>query len=158
MTFATEKTLQRYRIIAPHLTDGVPISRIAHIHNLARHTVARWIDRYKHYGLSGLARSKRHDKGKQKIEPELRKLIEGFCLRRPAPSIANIRRKVQEICIANGWHTPSYDVVRSIAQAIPADLRTLAHEGEKPISKLLTSFIGGKQNEQMKSGSATIHL
>lgn len=94
-------------------------------------TAQRWLARYRTGGLVGLARQPRSDCGVPKVPDELRLLIEGLALRRPAPSTANVARQVAQVAAEQGWPIPSYDVVYDIARNIDPAMKTLALEGDK---------------------------
>jgi putative transposase len=63
------------------------------------------------------------------LDKELKQVIEGLCLRRPALPASAIHRTVQNLCVRNGWRVPSYDVVHEIASQISPDMKVMAHEG-----------------------------
>ncbi|WAH36486.1 helix-turn-helix domain-containing protein [Alicyclobacillus dauci] len=126
-----DQALARFRVIQAHLEDGVPLSELAKTTSVTLRTLQRWLKSYRDKGLVGLTRSVRSDQGTRRISDELIKLIEGFALQKPTPSIAYIYRKVYDICVQQQWSTPSYSQVYSIVQSLDPALVTLAHEGEK---------------------------
>ena len=65
------------------------------------------------------------------MPPELRPLIEGLALRRPAPTTATVHRQVTEVVREQGWPTPSYAAVYDVVEAIDPAIAMLAHEGSK---------------------------
>lgn len=127
-----EKALGKYRKLLPHLSQGVPLARIAESENLSVSTLQRWLRGYKKLGLSALSPKVRSDKGeRRKFEPELQSLIEGLWLRKPAPTIAFVHRTVKEICAREDWACPSYSSVYDIIKKIDGGLVMLAQEGTK---------------------------
>lgn len=56
--------------------------------------------------------------------------IEGVALRRPAPTIAFIHRRICDVALDRGLPAPGYSTVRSVVAAIDPGLRTIALEGD----------------------------
>jgi putative transposase len=126
-----DEALRRWKILQPHLEDGVPLPAAAAAAGVPLRTAQRWLARYQAGGMAGLARLPRSDRGVHKVPEQLRLLIEGLALRRPAPSTANVARQVAQVAAEQGWPTPSYDVVYDIVCGIDPAMRTLALEGDK---------------------------
>jgi putative transposase len=57
--------------------------------------------------------------------------VEGLALQRPPLSIAAIHRQVSTLAQQHGLRPPSYGLVYSIVQQLPAALTTLARKGTK---------------------------
>jgi putative transposase len=55
--------MTRWRLLAPHVEDGVPLARIAEHSGVGERTLQRWAGRYRSAGLAGLARVRRADGG-----------------------------------------------------------------------------------------------
>ncbi|WP_216586881.1 DNA-binding domain-containing protein [Streptomyces brasiliscabiei] len=55
----------------------------------------------------------------------------GLALRRPAPRLTWVHRRVAEVAKEHGWPVPSYSTVYSIVRALDPALVVLAHEGTK---------------------------
>ena len=55
--------LSRFKIIQPFLEEGVPLTQIVATENISLSTARRWVARYRKYGLTGLVRKHRQDKG-----------------------------------------------------------------------------------------------
>jgi putative transposase len=92
------QAMQRYGILQPHLEQGVPLTHLARHHGIALRTLERWLAHYRREGFAGLARHRRRDRGQQRgLQPELKHVIEGLALRRPAPTIALVHRQVKEV-------------------------------------------------------------
>jgi len=53
---ARSAALERWRVLRPHLHDGVPLARAARDAGVALRTAQRWLGRYRTDGLAGLAR------------------------------------------------------------------------------------------------------
>ena len=49
--------LSRFKIIAPFLEDGLPLTQIARHHDIPLRTLRRWVTRYRQVGVSALSRS-----------------------------------------------------------------------------------------------------
>lgn len=88
------QALHRWRVLRPHLEDGVPLLRAASEAEVALRTAQRWLTRYRAEGLAGLARAPRADRGTRRLPDDLRLLIEGLALRPPGPSAAHVHRLV----------------------------------------------------------------
>jgi putative transposase len=123
--------LHRWRVLRPHLEDGVSLSRAAGEAGVALRTAQRWLTRYRADGLAGLVRAVRDDRGTRRLPEDLRLLIEGLALRPPAPSAAHVHRVVVEVAKNQGWPVPSYATVYAIIRDIDPAMRTLALDGEK---------------------------
>lgn len=126
-----DRALERYRLLSPHLENGVPLARIAAEAGLGVRTVERWLSRYREGGFEALARRGRLDRGARRMPGDLRLLIEGLALRRPAPSVAAIQREAAATAEAHGWPAPSYATVYSVTRELDPGLMTLAQEGTK---------------------------
>ncbi|MGL5075382.1 MAG: Mu transposase C-terminal domain-containing protein [Waterburya sp.] len=123
---------ERYEILRPHLEDSVPLRRAIADAGIPLRTAQRWVANYKKSGLAGLYRSKRKDSGTHKvINAEVKKLIEGLALQKPAMSKATIHRRVKDWCVSSGITPPSYETVYGIIRQIDPALMILAHEGTK---------------------------
>lgn len=128
--------------MSPFLDHGVPLARVAQESGIALRTLWYWVSNYEKEGLRGLARKGREDKGaRRKLAPELKTLIEGLLLRRPAPSITNVHKQIAEVCLRHGWECPSYWIIYDVARHIPGVLKTLALEGEKSYEQLFEIII-----------------
>jgi putative transposase len=126
------QAMQRYGILQLHLEQGVPLTHLARHHGIALRTLERWLAHYRREGFAGLARHRRRDHGQQRgLQPELKYVIEGLALHRPAPTIALVHRQVQEVARRNGWPVPNYQRVYRIVKQLDPALITLAHEGSK---------------------------
>jgi putative transposase len=131
--------LERYQHLRPALEDEVPLAHVAHAHQISLRTAQRWAAQYRMYGLAGLIRAPRADRGvHRRLVPELQHLIEGLALQRPPPSAATIHRQIGPIARAHGWPIPSYTSVYGIIQQLDPALVTLAHQGSKVYRETLT--------------------
>jgi putative transposase len=126
-----EIAFQRFQFLRPHLEEGVSLSSIAQQNGLALRTLQRWVQQYGEKGLIGLARKTRSDQGQHRLRPELQQVIEGLILKKPAPSLASVQRKVTRIALDQGWEVPSYGTLRNIARQLDVGLMTLAQQGTK---------------------------
>lgn len=126
------QALQRFYLVRPFLEDGVPLSQLAHQHDIQLRTLQRWVDRYRRHGLAGLVRKARMDRGTHRRIPlEMQRLIEGLALQTPPPTAAFVHRRVCEVATQRDWSLPSYRSVAAMMQALDPGLVTLAHDGPK---------------------------
>jgi len=126
------QALARYQQLRPALEDGVPLAHVVRDQQIPLRTAQRWVAQYRTYGLAGLIRAPRADRGQhRRIVPELQRLIEGLALQRPPPSAATIHRRIGPIAREHGWPVPSYSSVYGIIQQLDPALITLAHHGPK---------------------------
>jgi putative transposase len=98
-----EEAMARFAVLKPHLDEGVPLSEVARDANTSARTAQRWLSRYRHGGLAGLARSTRSDAGHHKLSADVMQLIEGMALRKPRLTIAAIHRKIVGIATSQQW-------------------------------------------------------
>ena len=126
-----EKALARFAIIRPFLEEGVSLTHIAQQHTMQLRTLQSWVQRYRRYGLAGLARKGRTDRGQRRIPSEMAKLIEGLALSKPRPTFSYIHRQVVTIAQREGWKAPSYSLVKLVVSQLEPALVALAHEGAK---------------------------
>lgn len=126
-----ERALARWRVLRLHLEDGRPLARVAADDHVPERTLRRWLAAYRAGGLAALARRPRSDKGIRKMPPELKLLIEGLALHRPAPTTATVHRQVAGVAREQGWAVPSYAAVYDVVEAIDPAMAVLAHEGSK---------------------------
>jgi len=115
----------------PILAQTVTLEEVAKQQNVNVRTIRRWLNAFKEHGLQGLSRKKRADRSLRRMPGPLQGLIEGLYLQRPAPQITSIHRKVEVVCVEQGWEVPSYSTVYSIVRSLEPTLVTLAQEGRK---------------------------
>src|SRR5262245_4589530 len=126
------RALERYRIIQPCVEHDIPLTHVARQHDLPLRTVERWLAQYRRYGLSGLSRRGRSDRGHQRrLRPELKEMIEGLALRTPPPTVAFVHRQVGDVARRHGWPAPPYASVYRVIKRLDPALVTLAHHGSK---------------------------
>jgi putative transposase len=126
------RALERYRVLQPCVEHDVPLTHVAHHHGLPLRTVQRWLARYRHAGLAGLARRGRSDRGQQRgLHAALKPVIEGFALRTPPPTVAFVHRQVCAVARQHGWPLPTYPCVYRVVKQLNPGLLTLAHAGTK---------------------------
>jgi putative transposase len=105
--------------------------KLAEESGVPERTLWSWSQAFRKSGLTAFARKTRSDRGAPKqLKPELRKVIEGLALRRPAPSIAYVHR-LEQLCTDKAWNCPSYRTVARTIQAIEPAAKLMAHEGTK---------------------------
>jgi putative transposase len=126
-----EATLVRFRLLRPHLEEGVPLARLAREQGVVLRTAQRWLRRYRVSGLAGLARAPRADRGRRRFPADLIGLIEGLALQLPPQSVAAIHRRAVAVAAEHGWPAPSYGAVYGIVRRLHPGLVTLARDGPK---------------------------
>lgn len=126
-----QAALVRFRVLQPHLEDGVPLTEVAQAHGRELRTLQRWLRAYRRSGLAGLTRKPRRDQARRTLPGDLVRLIEGLALRSPRPTAAAVQRQVATVAQAQGWPVPSYSTVYAIIRALDPALTTLAHDGAK---------------------------
>jgi putative transposase len=134
--------LGRFRILRPHLEEGVPLARIAQEHNLGLRTLSRWAANYRQPGLAGLCRKSRTDRDQRKMSPTLQQFIEGLALLRPHLSAAAVHCETTLIAVRLGEPVPCYRTVHMVIhrtvhmviRGLEPALATLAHDGAKAYS------------------------
>jgi putative transposase len=124
-----ERLLRRFGVLRSYLQDGVALSAAAAQAGVSARTARRWLARYRSGGLAALARPARSDHGQRRTPAVLVELIEGLALRRPAPPIAFIHRRVVDVALEHGWPAPSYATVHAVVRALDPGLVVLAHDG-----------------------------
>jgi putative transposase len=126
------RALERYRMLQPCVEDDVPLTHVAHHHGMPLRTIERWLAQYRRYGLVGLARRGRRDRGqRRRLHPELTPVIEGLALRNPPPTVAFVHRQVRDVALRHGWPVPPYSSVYRVVKRLNPALLTLAHDGTK---------------------------
>lgn len=107
----------------------MPLIRAATQANVPLRTAQRWLARYRHDGLVGLASAGCRDAGHSLLPADLMTLIEGMALRRPRSSAAAIHRRATAIAEAQGWRIPSYSTVDEILARFDPAMVILALDG-----------------------------
>lgn len=126
-----EQALTRFRVLQPHLEGRASLRALAQRQKVTLRTLQRWLARYRRSGLAGLARQRRADRGRPRMDPEVQRLIEGLALQKTRPSAAAIHRQIAELSAQHGWAVPSYDCVYDVVRHLDPAMVTLAHEGSK---------------------------
>src|SRR5260370_42249754 len=105
---ARETALERFQIIQPCLEQDRSLSVIAKEAGIPYRTVHRWISRYRQFGLAGLARKPREDRGKRRaLPPQLLAITEALALPSPPMPIAAIHRRGLSNGEGNGHASPN---------------------------------------------------
>ena len=127
-----ELALQRFQKLRPYLEGGIALTTVAEEARIPLRTAQRWVTLYRQFGLAGLTRKQRADRGEpRRLSPELQQFIEGLALQPPRLSAAAIHRRVYALAQQRGETPPSYSLVSQIVRRLPGALTTLAHEGAK---------------------------
>jgi putative transposase len=127
-----QRALERYHKLRPHLEQNLPLARVAEEASVPFRTAQRWVSRYRRFGLPGLVRAGRADRGKRRrLSDELCHLAEGLALQRPPLGPSAIYREVCRVADVRGQRPPGYHTVYSAIRAIPDNLKTLALDGDK---------------------------
>ncbi|MET3721985.1 transposase InsO family protein [Arthrobacter sp. UYEF21] len=122
---------ERAALLRQHLDDGVPLARISGQAGIPLRTLQRWTAGFRAGGsVAALGRRPRSDRGSHSLPPEIVGAIEGLALRRPAPTIAFIHRRIGAVAVDRGIPAPGYSTVRAVVAAIDLGLRTIALEGD----------------------------
>ncbi|WP_156295502.1 Mu transposase C-terminal domain-containing protein [Methylobacterium aquaticum] len=121
--------MARFAVLQPTLENDVPLIHAAAQADVPLRTAQRWLARYRHDGLVGLARAGRRDAGHSRLPADLVTLIEGMALRRPRSSAAAIHRRAAAVAEAQGWRIPSYSTVYAILARLDPAMVTLALDG-----------------------------
>jgi putative transposase len=122
---------ERAALLRQHFDDGVPLARISGQAGIPLRTLQRWTAGFRVGGsVAALGRQPRSDRGSHSLPPEIVGAIEGLALRRPAPTIAFIHRRISAVALDRGMPAPSYSTVRAVVAAIDPGLRTIALEGD----------------------------
>ncbi|CAB4962863.1 unannotated protein [freshwater metagenome] len=111
--------VERYRVLEPHLTEGVTLAELARAGVASERTLQRWLRCYRAEGLAGLDRSPRSDRGKLHMPDYLVALVRELATKRPRPPVSVIHRKVAALAIAEGDQAPSYSSVARIISSVP---------------------------------------
>src|SRR5438445_3229510 len=99
-----ERALEQFYWPRPVLEEGVPLKRLARERGVPLRTAQRWLQRYRVTGLAGLSHQTRADRGRRRRLPtDLQEVIEGLALRKPAPSVASVYRRVCTVAEAHEW-------------------------------------------------------
>ena len=128
--------MHRYKIIEPYINGRSSLSKLSKQHLVSRSTLTRWVTRYQGHGLLGLVRQSRRDRGNRKIPETLLCGIEALVLHQPHLTIAHIHRLICEFAESIEKKNVSYSAVQKYIAAIPDDLKTLAHFGNKKYDDL----------------------
>jgi len=91
---ARKLTLDRFRLLQPHLEDNRPLKSVAAAAGIPFRSAQRWVAwQYRQFGLAALARKKRTDTGQHReISTSLKEAIEGIALQKPPLPVATIYR------------------------------------------------------------------
>jgi len=90
--------LERFRLLRPHLEEGVPLTTVSQEAGLSYRTAVRWVSLYRCFGLAALACKGRADWGKRRgLSPAMQQVVEGLALQKPPLPIAALYRQVVQI-------------------------------------------------------------
>jgi putative transposase len=157
-----EQATKRYRLIEPYLKEKATLKSICKKHDLSLRTVSYWVQKYLHYGLAGLARKARADKGHHRlVHPDMQQLIEGIYLKYPHLSFAAIYRRIQKHQNDGQHPIPAYRTVCSILSSLPDDIVTLAHKGNSAYKQqfdLLCRFEAKNPNQIWQADHACLDI
>jgi putative transposase len=110
--------LERYRLLRAHLEQDAPLAPIANKAEVSLRTAQRWVRRYRQFGLAGLIRAGRIDRGKRRrLADELRQLAEGLALEKPPLGATAIHRELCRVAEARGFGRPGYHTVYTTSSA-----------------------------------------
>lgn len=93
---ARKLALDRFRLLRPYLEENQSLRSVARAAGLPYRTAHRWVQQYRQFGLSALARKKREDRGERKdLSAKLKEIVEGLALQKPPLPLAALFRQVQ---------------------------------------------------------------
>lgn len=122
--------LDKFKIIKPHLEEGITVQQISSAKNISIRTLNNWIKSYRTDGFSGLERKRRSDLNTRKVIDEIsQKMVTALALQKPKLSITTIHYKVSQEAKQRGKTPPSYGVIYNMVSKLDPALLTLAHEG-----------------------------
>lgn len=131
-----EAALIKYRLIEPFLNKEMTLNQLCQDKKLSLKTTSTWVSHYRQFGLAGLARKSRTDKGNRRAcSTNMNNFLEGLHLKKPHLSNASLYRQARQLAEKNQEALPSYRTVCSIINQIPTPLLTLAQEGRKAYKK-----------------------
>ena len=146
-----DRALARFRLLQPHLEEGVSLRVVAAEAKLPFRTAQRWVSQYRLSGLAALVRKTRGDRGARRVvSGTIKAAIEGLALESHPLPITSVHRQVKEFADATGDVVPSYWTVYDVVRQLPRSLRTLAHEGGKSYGE---SFDLVHRREAVKANS-----
>ncbi|BCW69149.1 helix-turn-helix domain-containing protein [Arthrobacter sp. NicSoilB8] len=149
-------------LLRRHLDEGIPLTRLAAEAGIPVRTLRRWRSRYRDGGtVASLQRAPRSDQGRRGVPQELIEAVEGLALRRPAPTVAFIHRRITDIASARGVAAPSYSTVRALVAGIDPGLKTLAHQGDsayRDTFELVYRRTAGRPNEQWQADHTLLDI
>jgi putative transposase len=149
-------------LLRRHLDEGVPLTRLAAESGVPIRTLRRWMSRYREGGtVASLERRPRSDLGRRAVPQDLVAAVEGLALRRPAPSVAFIHRRIADIAAARDTPVPSYSTVRALVAGIDPGLKTLAHEGAtayRNTFELVYRRTASRPNEQWQADHTLLDI
>lgn len=80
----------------------MPLVRAAKAAGVPTRTVRRWLSRFRHGGIAGLARMERADLNRRRLPRDLVRMVEGMALTRPPLSAAAIHRRLLDLAPERG--------------------------------------------------------
>lgn len=131
-----EQAMIRYQVISPLLEKSQPGSddwkAASERGDCSVKTIRRWVRRFTEFGLAGLARHRRSDRGhRRSISAHMQHMIEALYLERGYRSIGSVHRMVTVYARKQGEPTPSYTVVREVCNALSPSIVCMARQGER---------------------------
>jgi putative transposase len=100
---ARKIALDRFRLLQPHLEEQRLLKAVVRDAGIGYRTAQRWKMRYRKYGLPGLARDDRSDRGwRRAITVELKEILEALALQKPPLPIAALHRQICTIAQQRG--------------------------------------------------------
>ena len=128
------RAIERYDKLRPHLERDVPLKRVAEEAGVPLRTAQRWVSRYRRWGLAGLSRTARADRGKsRRLSDALRDYAERLALQRPALRPGAIYREVCRAAGERGQNLPSYHTVYHVIRGVPAGPAPRARSSETAV-------------------------
>jgi putative transposase len=116
---ARRRAFNRYWKLRSHLEQDVTLTRVAAEAGVPLRTAQRWVSRYRRFGLAGLSRTERSDKGnRRRLSDDLRHLAERLALQKPPLGPGVIYREVCGVAQAGDQEPPRYHTVYNVIRAL----------------------------------------
>src|SRR5208337_2861904 len=147
------RAFDRYGKIRLHLERDVPLARVAREAALPLRTAQRWVSRYRQFGLAGLIRAGRADRGKRRrLSEELRRLAEGLALQRPPLGPTAVYREVCRVARRRSRSRPAITPSTMLSALFLMPSRLLPSTARKPTAKPMICCTAGKPSAPIRSG------
>jgi putative transposase len=137
----------RALVAMPRLTHAAILNVRTEL-GLSRSRIFELVARYRDAPVASslLDRSRGFPKGGSRLDPKLDQIItaqiESFYLTRPKPTIAQLARRIGEVCHANGLHRPARRTIVARIAGIERNRLVKARDGRKAAGDLYRPIVG----------------